>query len=164
MIANSPWRYFKSIWCRFTWARHPHKKAVFEAISPKNLKNGYAVFAGLERIVNHLKNLHFSESDIAYLESLGCLVVSWITWKFQMELTVRSKKGTPSLCQWAVQVEGPPFSVSWSKRPPQYCQFPTWLPRRSNQGCDRRRTLSSELVEQEMRLFREPVQPLLEAC
>ncbi|MGZ4135852.1 MAG: nicotinate phosphoribosyltransferase, partial [Tumebacillaceae bacterium] len=29
--------------------------------------NGYAVFAGLERIVNYIKNFHFSEEDIQYL-------------------------------------------------------------------------------------------------
>ena len=32
-------------------------------------KNGFAVFAGLERIVNYLENLTFSETDIAYLKS-----------------------------------------------------------------------------------------------
>lgn len=42
-------------------------------------KNGYAVFAGLERIVNYLEDLRFSDSDIAYLESLGYHGRSWIT-------------------------------------------------------------------------------------
>ena len=35
------------------------------------LKNGFAVFAGLEHIVNYLENLTFSETDIAYLKDLG---------------------------------------------------------------------------------------------
>ncbi|KIH70221.1 nicotinate phosphoribosyltransferase [Salinicoccus roseus] len=33
--------------------------------------NGYAVFAGLERIIDFLKNLRFTESDIEYLRSIG---------------------------------------------------------------------------------------------
>ncbi len=34
-------------------------------------RNGYAVFAGLERIVQYLENFKFSESDIAYLTEQG---------------------------------------------------------------------------------------------
>lgn len=34
-------------------------------------RNGYAVFAGLERIVQYLENFKFSESDIAYLAEQG---------------------------------------------------------------------------------------------
>ena len=34
-------------------------------------RNGYAVFAGLERIVQYLENFKFSESDIAYLKDQG---------------------------------------------------------------------------------------------
>ena len=49
-----------------------NKKAVFEVyFRQQPFKNGYAVFAGLERIVNYLEDLRFSDSDIAYLESLG---------------------------------------------------------------------------------------------
>ncbi|MCG1010846.1 nicotinate phosphoribosyltransferase [Salinicoccus sp. ID82-1] len=33
--------------------------------------NGYAVFAGLERIINFLENFRFSDSDIEYLRSIG---------------------------------------------------------------------------------------------
>ena len=49
------------------------RKAVFELYF-RNLPfgNGYAVFAGLERILDYLKDFHFSESDLAYLqEELG---------------------------------------------------------------------------------------------
>ena len=69
-----------------------NKKAVFEAyFRQQPFKNGYAVFAGLERIVNYLKNLRFSESDIAYLESLGYegAFLDYLK-NFKMELTVRS--------------------------------------------------------------------------
>ncbi|HLR75694.1 MAG TPA: nicotinate phosphoribosyltransferase [Virgibacillus sp.] len=45
-----------------------HKKAVFEAYFRRNpFKNGYTVFAGLERIVKYIKNLSFTDDDIAYL-------------------------------------------------------------------------------------------------
>ena len=49
-----------------------NKKAVFEVFFRQlPFKNGFAVFAGLERIVNYLENLTFSETDIAYLKDLG---------------------------------------------------------------------------------------------
>ncbi|AJS59093.1 nicotinate phosphoribosyltransferase [Paenibacillus sp. IHBB 10380] len=44
------------------------RKAVFEAYFRKlPFGNGYAVFAGLERIVHYIANLRFSEEDIRYL-------------------------------------------------------------------------------------------------
>ncbi|GAB2672175.1 nicotinate phosphoribosyltransferase [Paenibacillus thermoaerophilus] len=47
-----------------------NRKAVFEAYFRKlPFGNGYAVFAGLERIVRYLQELHFNEADIAYLAS-----------------------------------------------------------------------------------------------
>ncbi len=49
-----------------------NKKAVFEVYFRQlPFKNGFAVFAGLERIVNYLENLTFSETDIAYLKELA---------------------------------------------------------------------------------------------
>ncbi|MGY3749729.1 nicotinate phosphoribosyltransferase [Vagococcus acidifermentans] len=46
--------------------------AVFEVYFRKMpFKNGYAIFAGLERVVNFLENLSFSDTDIAYLRDLG---------------------------------------------------------------------------------------------
>ncbi|RHW32422.1 nicotinate phosphoribosyltransferase [Lysinibacillus yapensis] len=56
------------------WADHIHnRKAVFELYFRKlPFGNGYAVFAGLERVLEYLKNFRFSESDIAYLsQELG---------------------------------------------------------------------------------------------
>ncbi|MEZ7172297.1 nicotinate phosphoribosyltransferase [Sporosarcina sp. OR05] len=52
------------------WADGMHeRKAVFELFF-RNLPfgNGYAIFAGLERILAYLKDFHFSESDLAYLK------------------------------------------------------------------------------------------------
>ena len=49
-----------------------NKNAVFEVFFRKEpFENGYAVFAGLQRMVEYLKNLRFTETDIAYLEELG---------------------------------------------------------------------------------------------
>lgn len=51
------------------WADGMHeRKAVFELFFRKlPFGNGYAIFAGLERVLEYLKNFKFSESDIAYL-------------------------------------------------------------------------------------------------
>ena len=56
------------------WADGIHnRKAVFELYFRKlPFGNGYAIFAGLERMIDYLRNFRFSESDIAYLrEELG---------------------------------------------------------------------------------------------
>ena len=52
------------------WADGIHeRKAVFELFF-RNLPfgNGFALFAGLERVLDYLKDFHFSESDLAYLK------------------------------------------------------------------------------------------------
>lgn len=49
-----------------------NRQAVFEVFFRKlPFENGYAIFAGLERIINFLEKLHFSDSDLEYLASLG---------------------------------------------------------------------------------------------
>ncbi len=49
-----------------------NKKAVFELYFRKlPFGNGYAIFAGLERIIDFLQNFHFSKSDLEYLKELG---------------------------------------------------------------------------------------------
>ncbi len=56
------------------WADGIHnKKAVFELYFRKlPFGNGYAIFAGLERMLDYLSDFHFSESDITYLrEEVG---------------------------------------------------------------------------------------------
>ncbi len=55
------------------WADNMHnRKAVFEVYFRKlPFNNGYAMFAGLERIIDYLKNFRFTESDINYLRELG---------------------------------------------------------------------------------------------
>ncbi len=49
-----------------------NKMAVFNVFYRENPeKGGYAIFAGLESIIDYVKNLRFSDEDIAYLGSLG---------------------------------------------------------------------------------------------
>lgn len=52
------------------WADGMHgRKAIFELYFRQlPFGNGYAVFAGLERMLEYLRNFKFSESDIAYLQ------------------------------------------------------------------------------------------------
>ncbi|WP_110929566.1 nicotinate phosphoribosyltransferase [Bacillus massiliglaciei] len=52
------------------WMDQTHeRKAVFEVFFRKlPFDSGYAIFAGLEKIVHYLQNLKFSKSDIEYLE------------------------------------------------------------------------------------------------
>lgn len=52
------------------WADGMHeRKAVFELFFRKlPFGNGYAVFAGLERVLDYLRNFKFLESDLAYLK------------------------------------------------------------------------------------------------
>ena len=45
---------------------------VFDAFYRKNpCGGGYAIAAGLEQVIDYIKNLHFTEDDIAYLRSLS---------------------------------------------------------------------------------------------
>ncbi|REB05639.1 nicotinate phosphoribosyltransferase [Sporosarcina sp. BI001-red] len=52
------------------WAEGIHnKKAIFELYFRKlPFGNGYAIFAGLERALDYLRNLKFTDTDIAYLK------------------------------------------------------------------------------------------------
>ena len=48
-----------------------NRKAVFEVYFRRlPFGNGFAVFAGLEKVIEYLKNLQFTENDIAYLKDL----------------------------------------------------------------------------------------------
>ncbi len=89
-----------------------NRQAVFEAFFRNNpFKNGYAIFAGLERFVNYLNNLAFTEQDIAYLRSLEVYSEDFLTYLANLEfkLTIRSMR-EGELCfaqEPLVQVEGP---------------------------------------------------------
>jgi nicotinate phosphoribosyltransferase len=48
------------------------RNSVFEVyFRDMPFKNGYVVFAGLERVVDYLRDLHFGVDDITYLRELG---------------------------------------------------------------------------------------------
>ncbi|REK53317.1 MAG: nicotinate phosphoribosyltransferase [Thermobacillus sp.] len=55
------------------WADNVHnRRAVFEVFFRKMpFGNGYAIFAGLERVVRYLQQFRFSDTDLAYLEEEG---------------------------------------------------------------------------------------------
>lgn len=98
----------KTYWDDNTADRH----AVFEAYFRKNpFENGYAVFAGLERIVQYLSNLRFSKTDIEYLESLDLYSQEFLDYlrNFKFTCTVRSLV-EGELCfanEPLIQIEGP---------------------------------------------------------
>ncbi|MEK4251098.1 nicotinate phosphoribosyltransferase [Paenibacillus sp. FSL W7-1287] len=49
-----------------------NRRAVFEVYFRKlPFQNGFAIFAGLERVIRYLHDFHFSESDLAYLREEG---------------------------------------------------------------------------------------------
>lgn len=88
-----------------------NKRAVFEVFFRKEpFANGYAVFAGLERMIAYLQGLSFSETDIAYLEELGYPAdfVAYLK-EFKLELSVKSAKEGDLVFanEPIVQIEGP---------------------------------------------------------
>ncbi len=67
--------------------------AVFECyFRDMPFKHGYAIFAGLERVVNYLDHLTFTESDIAYLREVTEYPEEFLTYlkEFKFTCTVRS--------------------------------------------------------------------------
>lgn len=88
-----------------------HKKAVFEAyFRNQPFRNGYAVFAGLERIIHYLDNFKFTDSDIAYLRELG-YPEDFLTYLNNLKLEISLKSAQEGDLVFAnepiVQVEGP---------------------------------------------------------
>jgi len=95
------------------WEQGIHNKnAVFEVFfRDKPFKNGYAIFAGLERVVKYIQNLHFTDSDIAYLKESEHYPDDFLAYlkDFKFKGTIRSAvegdlvfNGEPIM-----QVEGP---------------------------------------------------------
>ena len=88
------------------------KHAVFECyFREMPFKNGYAIFAGLERLVKYLEALAFSESDLDYLRDLGEYPEEFLTYlrEFKFACTIRSAKEGELVFanEPIIQVEGP---------------------------------------------------------
>lgn len=86
--------------------------AVFECyFREMPFNHGYAVFAGLERLVNYLENLTFNDSDIAYLRGLEVYPEGFLEYlqNFEFEATVRSAREGELVFanEPLIQVEGP---------------------------------------------------------
>ena len=59
---------------------------------------GYAIMAGIEQLIDYLNNLHFDDSDIEYLKSLGLFCDEFIDYlrNFKFECDVWAvPEGTP---------------------------------------------------------------------
>ncbi|HDL6579145.1 nicotinate phosphoribosyltransferase [Enterococcus faecium] len=86
--------------------------AVFECYFREiPFNHGYAVFAGLERLVNYLENLTFNDSDIAYLRGLEVYPEGFLEYlqNFEFKATVRSAREGELVFanEPLIQVEGP---------------------------------------------------------
>lgn len=58
---------------------------VFYRQNPDN--GGFSVFAGLEQIADYIKELHFSDDDIAYLETLGLFSTKFLDYLHNFRFT-----------------------------------------------------------------------------
>ncbi|MBK4873638.1 nicotinate phosphoribosyltransferase [Enterococcus faecium] len=86
--------------------------AVFECyFREMPFNHGYAVFAGLERLVSYLENLTFNDSDIAYLRGLEVYPEGFLEYlqNFEFKATVRSAREGELVFanEPLIQVEGP---------------------------------------------------------
>lgn len=88
------------------------RNSVFEvSYREEPFGNGFAVFAGLERVIEYLKTLKFSESDLAYLKKEEGYEDSFIDYlrNFKLKLSVRSVREGELVFpnEPIMQVEGP---------------------------------------------------------
>lgn len=71
------------------------RNAVFEVFYRKEpFGNGYAVYAGLEHVIDYLKNLKFKESDLQYLKEQEGYDDDFIDYlrNLKLKLTIRSMR------------------------------------------------------------------------
>ena len=98
------------------------RKAVYEMYFRKMpFENGYAVFAGLERLVEYLKGLHFSESDIAYLRETGEFDEDFMDylkdWRFKATVRAPREGEVVFNNEPILQVEGSVFDAQLVETP-----------------------------------------------
>lgn len=88
------------------------RKAVFEVFfRDMPFDNGYAIYAGLERIVKYIQELKFTDSDIAYLREVSSFPEEFLMYlkEFKFSCTLRSALEGDLVFsrEPIVQVEGP---------------------------------------------------------
>lgn len=69
------------------------QNSIFEVYFRKHpFENGYAIFAGLERVIDYLQNLHFTASDIEFLRETQDYPEAFLQYlsDYQFDATVRS--------------------------------------------------------------------------
>lgn len=69
------------------------QRAIFEVyFREEPFENGFAIFAGLERVIDYLDQLHFTEADIAYLREAEHYPEAFLDYlkEYQFTATVRS--------------------------------------------------------------------------
>lgn len=95
------------------WKKGIHKRhAVFEGYFRKiPFENGYAIFAGLERMVRYLQGFRFSETDLDYLREQTNFPEEYLAYLKDMkfECTIRSAQEGDLVFneEPVIQVEGP---------------------------------------------------------
>lgn len=90
------------------------KQAVFEVYYRSNpFGMGYTIFAGLERIINYIENLQFTESDIEYLRHEIGYEEEYLeflkNWKFKGTIRAMREGELAFANEPLIQVEGPIF-------------------------------------------------------
>ena len=56
-----------------------NETVIFDAFYRNNpCDGGYSIAAGLEQVIEYVKNLHFTDEDIAYLNSLGIFEANFL--------------------------------------------------------------------------------------
>ena len=90
------------------------KHAVYEVYYRSNpFGMGYTIFAGLERVINYIENLKFSDSDIDYLRNEIGYEEDYLTflrnWKFRGTIRAMREGEVAYANEPLIQVEGPIF-------------------------------------------------------
>lgn len=88
------------------------KKAVFEMYYRKNpFGMGYTIFSGLERLIDYIENLHFTDSDIEYLRDSQGYPEEFLeflsNWKFRGTIRAYKEGEVAFANEPLIQVEGP---------------------------------------------------------
>lgn len=91
---------------------HADKKAIFELYYRDNpFGMGYTIFTGLERVVQYIENLSFSESDLDYLRQESDFDEEFLDylrdWRFRGTIRAMKEGEVAFANEPLVQVEGP---------------------------------------------------------